>query len=395
MVNQSHSSLFCRCYDLQIKDGEIVSETLTTESINLSFFSSIIRKNAPIRYKDYWYYNCDALGQTEYMSEIRRTHNYKKWKSKVNNSFKSIIENSLSAFATKLNVINCGSWEEKKCFLSAISGEIASNYPFKMANDLVINFVEKKISKVVGFYLETEIKNIANSKDRNYNELKSIIAKKANEALIKEDNKLELTYNISGMLSDFHEKQFIKEEFRSKFSMHEVETTTFSIFIDLYSNHLAENYDSILSKSVEIFETLDQDEESCMSFAFDKFFGEMISHHHAKQLHNFIHVSEFYLKILLDNLLLSGKIKFFSTNGEKNLFHNNIDTAKRSVNVMSFIEESKKELKEKITKYLIESDTIVFDGGTITICDASFTERVLYYSTKYLEEKLTSHVSKS
>lgn len=386
MVNQYSPSYFCTCYDLQTKENY---ETRTFENVSVNALLDVIKINEPIRYKHYWYYNCDALGQKEYTSEIRRICYYKKWRSEINNAIKLIIESSLSSFAIKLSGINCGSLEDKKCFLDAISGKIASDYPFKIINDLMINFVDKKVSEVTLCYAKKEATDIANSKDRSYNELKHIIYKKVEEITNEEDIKLELIASISDVISSFDKKQCVKEELSIHFGVYNMNTTPFVIFNDLYNSHLAKNYDFVISKSIEIFENIGRDEESCMSFVFDKLFGEIVIHHNAVQLRNFIHMSEFYLIELLKDLLSSRKIKFF--NASKSA-HSHISILEYSSDFMYLINESRKKLEEQINYYMTKCDTVVIERGTVTACGKDSMEKILYYSSRHLEEKITAYI---
>ncbi len=191
---------------------------------NMNSLISIIENKVSIRYKGYGC-KCDALRQSSSLSDIRPIPSYEKWKSRINIEFKTIIENSLASFADKLEKIDCGSFEEKKFFLSGISGEIAVNHPFKMINNSMISFMDDVIAKIIRHNVAKEIEDITNDTNRDYGKLKEIIIKKSEEAIRKEDNRMNLISLISNKIIEFHKKKYTEEELMLQFNINKFPCT--------------------------------------------------------------------------------------------------------------------------------------------------------------------------
>lgn len=382
MVNQYNHSCYCAYCELQIQENPTCRESTSTD-INMESLLKIIKMNEGTRYK--YYCKDDVLKRPSSMPDVGHIPNHKNWKSKINDSFKSLIDDSLSSFAIKINEINCGSWEQKIEFLSAISQEIEANYPFKMINNLMISFVDEKVAKVVLCCVEEEIKEIDKNKQRNYDELKKIIAKKLEENMLKEDNKLELINAIQSKILKSHEERNIEEILTFHFDLKKI---PFATFMELYRNHISENYDLIVSKSIDILEDLVLDEKYCMSFAFDSIFGEMIIGNESKKLRNTIYISEHYFKILLNDLETEGRINFSSTEDDTRYTHGYSNVLEYKDCFAKFITKSQIELEDRINNHLKKNNIIVIENNVITTCNESFIKRISYCATKHLEKEL-------
>lgn len=402
MINHSLPSCSFPHYDLQTKEEAkiaFVTPTPTSTNINVDTLFNIIKTNTRALQETYGQRQ-DILGQIpSNLKDIRRHPNYKKWKSKISEDFKLIIDNFLTSFAIKLNETNCGSWEEKKYFLSFISEKIGIDYPFKMINDSITNFVEKKIALTVAKQAVSKIKDLSNSDNENYNEITKFIHKKAEENLFDENNKLEFVNAISEKIYELHKGQYEYLKYKIKFNYSCVKIDSFTIFYDLYHSHLVGSYDFIMSKSIEIFENLGHYKKCFISFAFDTFFGEMIISNEAEKLRNILYKHEYSLainsKYLIKNLVFSGKINFFNEYEKKDTGINKCDynnMIERSDELTSFIVQSQKELKKEIKRYFLETNTIVIEENIVTTCSREIEENILRHSSKYLKKKLISYI---
>ncbi|WP_092343803.1 hypothetical protein [Candidatus Ichthyocystis sparus] len=331
-----------------------VFEKPHTES--MSSLLSIIKTKMNVRCKVYGC-ECDALGRSLLLSNIRPALDYEKWKSKINSKFKIIIEKSLTSFAAKLDKINCGSFEEKKSFLSEISGEVATNYPFKAISDLMKSFVDEKIVKVVRNHAEKEIEETSDI-HKHYNKIEEITLKKAKETILKEDNRMELIDLIFIKIIELHKKNPLRIG-RKRFP--------FNIFSDLYRCHLEESYDLIVSKSIEILDNIAQDDECCVSFLFDMFFGKIIIYNRVEKLRSLIQNN------------ICGIYSIYIGDGG---YHDNFE---------KFVIQSKKSLENKIIECL-KSNTIVIEENKVTICNKKFTEEIVRSSVNLLEKDIRSAV---
>lgn len=376
MINQGCSSYYPAHYESQIEEED---NPIYEKSTNIDILLGIIKKNENIRH------GCNKrdvlLKRTSSLSNINRIY-HKNWKSKINFDFRSMIDDSLLSFANKLNDINTGSWEQKMEFLSAISG-VKANYPFMIINELVINFIDIKVSKIVFIYIEKEKKKTANNANKNYGELKEIITRKVKENILKEGNKLELVNDISSKISELHKKQHQHTEERIPLN---VKTAPFIAFMNLYRNHLTESYGSILSKSIEMFEDLGYDEECCMSFVFDTLFDRKVIKTNARDIKYIIHKNVHSSILSLENL--SYKIDFFNKNHETGFNLDCSGPVECSDDFKKFIMQSKKKLEISMKEFFAENDILVIENNIVDVCNKSLMSEMLYYAKKYLEEKL-------
>ncbi|CUT18302.1 MULTISPECIES: hypothetical protein [Candidatus Ichthyocystis] len=378
------SSCSCVYYGLIQTEEKLhpVFEKPHTE--NMSSLLSIIKTKMNVRYKVYGC-ECDALRRSLSLSDIRPIPNYKKWKSKINSKFKIIIEKSLTSFASKLDKINCGSFEEKKYFLSEISGEVATNYPFKAINDLMISFVDEKIAKVVRNHTKKEIEEMSSNHHRHYNKLEEVILKKAKETILKEDNRMELIDLIVIKINELHKKELL-HLYRGRLP--------FNIFSGLYRCHLEESYDLIVSKSIEILDNIAQDDECCMSFLFDTFFGKMIIYNKADQLYSLIrdnicNTTINDLRCFMAHSISSRGLCFGTGNVRGYLIYSS--DSKYRDDFEKFVMRSKKSLEKKIIECL-KNNTIVIEENKVTICNKKFTGEIVRSSVNLLEEEIRSAV---
>ncbi|WP_092343805.1 hypothetical protein [Candidatus Ichthyocystis sparus] len=390
MINSSTTSALYKYCDLETEKEKAVCDLPKPNNVDMDALLDIISVNSYVRYANYRY----IVKQKSSLDDINPINN-KKWKERINDEFKSIIESSLTLFASKLNKLNCGSWREKKEFLAAISGEVSSNYPFKIINDLIIDIIDKKIANVVLSHAEKAIEDIINNSCRSYDELYKIIPQKAGETLIKEDSRLGLINNIAHKISEFHKKQYryIEKKLKRYFNIAKM---PFITYIELYLNHLAENYDSMLMKSIELLYSIGSDNECCMSFAFDTFLGKMMVHNKAQKIHDIVlsstsYYTSFELKKLLRDSVSSGKIKSFDISIVRGYRLHGI-TQEYCKAFRRFIERSQKNLEVRIIECLTRKDTIIIDNGTIIACDKKFMEEIVSYSIKHLEEKIISSI---
>ncbi|WP_092343797.1 hypothetical protein [Candidatus Ichthyocystis sparus] len=369
MINQPTLSSSYEYYDLENKEEEKkVCESNSTFDVRINTLLEIIKTKEPIREKSYGY-SYDRLNRPPSPAELRMILIYKKWESEINNKSKSIINPLLNSFAKKLNEINCGSWEEKKEFLSILSGEASTYYPFEVLNNLMIKFVNEKISKKAIRLAKHEIIYLLN-KCESSTDIKGTIIKKIKETILEDDNKFDLVNSIFIKIGDLHKKQCIKKNLAAHFYEKKISFATFS---DLYVEHITENYEYILSKFVDIFDNLGQDEECCISFAFDTFLGEMVLSSISEELDDIIFTVENNSKM-----------------GLRELRRNN--TTPR--HVRDFIKQSKEQLEEKIMEYMTKNPSAsVIEDNIIIVCRGSSMKKILYYSKKYLEKILEEELS--
>lgn len=139
----------------------------------------------------------------------------------------------------------------------------------------------------------------------------------------------------------------------------------FTAFIDSYCDHMEENYHYFVSKSVEIFSSILQDEECCMSLVFDKFLGEMVYHRNAVELSSITanEISEYTIFRICAAKTINDR-SFPDKNKE-------------------FLLNSTKKIKEITERLLLEGKVIVIYGDTITTCcNKEFTEKMVESSLK-------------
>lgn len=254
-----------------------------------------------------------------------------------------------------------------------------------MISDLMTNFIENKVVKTVTRYSQKKIKYISNSKSKNYDCLTEIIQQKAIKTILKENNKLELINNISTAITDFHKKQFIEEKLIHYLNVHDIEVKPFIMaFLDLYRSHLAENYDHMISKFVEIFEDLEYDKECCMSLAFDGFFGEMIIHNRACILNSIVRDSINCSKELIRKSISSKRDEISKGNKQKEGWYKILYDDFKTI-----VSKSKKKLGENIVDCLKQNDTVIFEDNKVCICNEKSIERISHYAAKYSMKNLT------
>ncbi|CUT18120.1 MULTISPECIES: hypothetical protein [Candidatus Ichthyocystis] len=368
MVNQPTTSYSHEYDDLENKEEEKkVCESSLAFDVSINTLLEIIKTKESDRYRP------------PSSTELRRVLIYKKWESKINNGSKLIINTLLNSFAKKLNEINCGSLEEKKEFLSIVSGGESIYYPFRLLNDLMIEFVNEKISKELFRCVELKLESpsLINISEYSTN-IKEMITTKAKEALLKYDNQTELINNISNKINKLHKDQCIKKDLVPYF---DTEKNSFATFIDLYIDHTSENYEYMLSKFINIFDSLGQDEECCMSFVFDRFLGEtIILSRKAEQLRNIIFTVGANSRREIRELFSAGADMLVSMEKNSDCFR-------------AFVDKYKKELEEKITECLREKKySIIIEDNEITNCKETNMEKILYCSKKCLEENLVEGI---
>lgn len=389
MINRSLPSTSYECYDLETKKTDAPICDPLPDNISGNPLLEVIEATAYYRYEAY---KNNSHFFTKKSLRDMSPSNHRKWKLQINDYFKSITESSIISFAKKLDEINCGSLEEKKDFLYAVSKEIAAYYPFKMINDLMIEFTDREISKVVLSYAEKEIEDISNNDTRNYNELDEIIPKKVKENLLKEDNKLELISCISSEITESHEKLCTEEKIKLPFNAKKM---PFVAFFDLYLKHLIESYDFIISKSTSVFDNLGHDKECCISFVFDTIFEKRIIRNESKQIlsiviKNTAHGIAYDLKKLLENSLISGKIEFFSEYEGKG-YHIYGSTREYYTDFTKVIVELQKKLECEIVSYLTKNNIILIED-VVTVCNKKIMKEIVSSSTKHLEKELRASI---
>lgn len=357
-------------------------------SAGMDVFLSIIEEKISERYR-YYGNECDMLKQSSSLSDIVCVDNYMKWKSQINVEFKSLIEVSLASFANKLNETNCGSFVEKKVFLSAISGRISSYYPFKMIGDSMISFIDSRIAKVVLQCAEKEIKKrIRNYHSINYDVIAETILKKSEKNVLKKFNKLELAGFISRELSASCGEKYIEEELRGYF---DTEAMPFAVFVDIYRDHLEENCEIIMSKSIEILDNILKSRECFMSFAFSLFFGNMMLSSDIKKLCSIINFAKYDLRSALMNSIPT-RANFGNGNNEAETdpYH---DKLRRPATIRRTFSRSRKRIKKEVERYLIENCVVVIKEGIISICcEKEFVKRIVEASINSLDREIKSYI---
>ncbi|WP_092343788.1 MULTISPECIES: hypothetical protein [Candidatus Ichthyocystis] len=386
-------SCSCIYYGLMQTEDKLCHILKKPYTANMNSLISIIENKVSIRYKGYGC-KCDALRQSSSLSDIRPIPSYEKWKSRINIEFKTIIENSLASFADKLEKIDCGSFEEKKFFLSGISGEIAVNHPFKMINNSMISFMDDVIAKIIRHNVAKEIEDITNDTNRDYGKLKEIIIKKSEEAIRKEDNRMNLISLISNKIIEFHKKKYTEEELMLQFNINKF---PFNIFTDLYRDHLSENYGLIISNSIGILDNLGQDMECCLSFIFNTFFGKMLMFDKANELCDVMRRTTY--DVITSDLMSFLRTSVSSRNTSYSMssaargyhvhFYSNTTNEGYREDFEEFIIRSKKKLEIKIIECL-KGNTIVIEENKVALCSKKFMKEIVHSSTKHLEEEIRS-----
>lgn len=373
MINQYSPSCSCVC-NYPVQEEEPACGTL--HRTNLDSLLHIIEQNK--------HHRCsriasDTAERSPMIDDANCILRCEKWSLKICSEFKSMVNQSLISFANKLTELNCGSVYEKTLFLNQIS-QFISTYPFKGVERLINYFIRKNVEEVVSYHAEEVIESIIyTTYSRSYNILREEVIKKAEEAICKESNILELTLSISDKISKFHSSKHIESELKIHF---DIKKEPFATLTDVYNNHLVENYPHLMSRSIEIFSGLTQDKECLLSFVFDTFLGNMVHHSAAREL--CLIFSGLESVSTLKRLLSSGKIKVYT---------NDVGTEaegshRYSDELTQFLLHSENELKEKVGKFILKNEVIVIDGDIVTTCNKEFMEKIVDSSIKYLKSEL-------
>lgn len=371
MINQYNPSCSCACSYYPIESD---CETLPTSDLDELLL--IIEQNKHHRYGEL---ELDIDKRSPILNDADCVLRYEKWSLKICNGITSIVNQSLISFANKLNGLNCGSECEKNLFLNKIS-QFISTYPFKHVERSIVSFITETIEITVVDHAEEIIERIIYTTDsKNYDGLKDAIIQKAEENLRKESNILELTLSISNEISEFHKSKCIENELKPYF---DVEKEPFATFIDLYTNHLTENYSRLISRSIEMFGSLAKDEECKLSFVFDTFLGNMVYYVDSVGMCSIF--DELESVITLKKLLSLGKIRIY----EPDLSSETKGSYRYSNELTRFLLDSENELKEKMEEFVVRNEVIVIDGGIITTCSKEFMEKMIDSSIKYLRSEL-------
>ncbi|WP_139057231.1 hypothetical protein [Candidatus Ichthyocystis hellenicum] len=378
MINPSCSTGSCTNSD-SLMPEEHVCKTPTPN--NLDVLLEIIKENKHHRHMGI---KSDIYEKSPFLMDASCVVVYNKWSLKICEEFESIIDELLNSFANKLAQINCGHADEKVLFLSEISKNIAT-HPFCKINRSIEHTIVIKIKDAVNYYSEEKRKILINTGSKDYNDMKKIILESAEKILSDESIILELTKYISDEFHSVHKRNYLKEtiDYYVNIDMRE---NVLAEFKDLYVSHIEENYGCIISKYIDIFNSLVKDKECHMSFAFDTIFGQMVYYKNAERLCNIIHGS-IKSKVKLKNLISSGEIKIFDCTQEGNFYTRNC--FRYSDELKEFFSDSEKKLREKIEQ-LTESDIIILDGDVITTWKKEFREKLISSAVRYLRLELHS-----
>lgn len=313
---------------------------------------------------------------------------YRKWQLKIHEELISINDHPVNSFANKLIKLNCGSVYEKRLFLSAIYSKIMKEQ-FEHIRNIIYSLV-KKIQGVALYHADKKIESIITTGSNNYNDLKKIILENAEETLHEEFNVLELTESISNRIYEFHKKKYIENELKTYIELCveyelrkyiDIEKAPFTTFIDLYRDHLEENHHYIMSKSIETFYNIVQDEGCRMSFVFDTFLGHMVYYKDVEKLIPIFCGSVISTKGMIVNF----KKPIFNDNNTKDSYSYCEELKKVSL-------DSEKEMKEKMEKFLLENSITVVDKNVIVTCNKEFMKKIIDSSIIYLRSEIKSYL---
>ncbi|CUT18116.1 hypothetical protein Ark11_1312 [Candidatus Ichthyocystis hellenicum] len=364
---------------------EPACETSSLDSNAERILLNIIESRISDRYEDYGY-DCDKPNHESLPKvAVANIISYKKWKSTVNNGFKSLIEMSIASFSKKLIDINCGSFDEKKLFLNAVSGGISSCYPFRVIKNSIISFVEERISLPLVCDAEIMIEAMREEGNNDYSLLSETILKKAKETLLDKDIGLSLTRLISNVISNScmahlteNEKSCAEKIIKTKLKLYlNIETMPFAMFTDLYLDHLAENYDEVMSKSIEVLDKVAEDAESCMSLVFDSFLGHGMFNINARKLRSILCSSASYLKRSI--MILSSPSNIHLGNLTR------VTVTTTSGRLRLIISRSQRILTEKMKSYFSVNCVVVINEGLICACNEEFIKKVITSASSHLE----------
>lgn len=297
----------------------------------------------------------------------------KEWSLKISKGFTSVANHTLISFANKLTKLSCGSVDQKRLFLSAVSGRMESQ-PFKYIEDIIAYFV-KNIQETVVCYVDEKIESVVSTGSGNYADLKKIITEKAEETIREKYNVLELTRSISREISDFYESEHISDRFRPDLELEiglytDVEEMPFSNFLDLYCDHLEENYHYLVSRYVEIFNDVAQDEEWHISLVFDTFIEHMIYYKNVPTIRSTFYSCARTVVHALNNCRYNTRFR-----------------------MRRIILDSEIKMRERMEKLLLDDNIVVIYRGTITACNKEIMEEIIDSSMKYLKLNIDSYTA--
>ncbi|WP_092484295.1 hypothetical protein [Candidatus Ichthyocystis hellenicum] len=351
---------------------------------NLDVLLRIIEQN-----RHHWYIGIEnhIYEKSPLLMDANCLIKHNKWSLKICEGFTSMIDSLLNSFANKLAQINCEYEKEKVLFLSEIS-KSAATQPFVIINRLIEHIITTKIKNVVNYYAEEKRKSLINTGSKDYHGMKKVILEISEKTLSDESIISKLTKSISDEICYFHKRNYLKEKIGSHVTT-PIKENIFNGFTDLYISHIEENYGHIISKSIDIFNSIVQDKECHMSFAFDTVLGHMVYHDSAATLSTIIcDITESSVK-KLRRLTWSRKIEIFDYNQKGDTYYYTRNHYQYSNEMKEFFSDSEKKLKEEIEK-LTESDIIVLDGDVITTCKKEFREKLINSALRYLRLELHS-----
>lgn len=362
MINQCTASCSYMYSESMIQEGKTVCETIPDSGLDIS--QIIEEKKASLSDEDGAVY-C-----------------YKEWLLKTCKEFTSAADHLVNSFAHSLIKLNCGSIHEKRLFLRIVSKNIDLQL-FSPIKGEFVSFIKDKIQEQVAYYADEKMKNMTNAGDENYTDLGKFILEKSEEVIRERYDILELTSSIPDKISSFCEPGYIKKGGtiyanylveRELKEYIDVEKTPFTAFMELYRDYLEENYHYIMSKSIEIFNSVMQDKECLMSFAFCTILGHMVYHRDARKLDSIV------------RNVVSSTIK------ENNII-DTIITNPYHTELERFFLDSEKRMKEKVERFLLENKVVVLNRNTIATCNKEIMEKMVHFSIKHLKFKIRLHLS--
>lgn len=152
----------------------------------------------------------------------------------------------------------------------------------------------------------------------------------------------------------------------------------FTAFMDLYRDHIEENYHHIMSKSIEVFRNVSQDKKYHMSFLFDEFLGHMIYHKHSVALHSIFHEA---LRIITNPSIERVITRRINSHRYPTRF-----------STRRFFLDSERKMKENIEKLLLDSNAVVIYGDKITTCNKEIVEKIVCSSVKCFRLSVNSYI---
>ncbi|WP_139057230.1 hypothetical protein, partial [Candidatus Ichthyocystis hellenicum] len=251
MINPSYSTCSHTNSDSPIPEESVCK---TPAPDNLDVLLEIIEQNRHHRYRDI---ESDIYKKSPFLMDANCVIQHNKWSLKICKEFTSMVDNLLNSFANKLIETKYGYEGEKASFLSAISKRVATQ-PFNRINKSIDYIIVTKIQEVVCLHAEEKRKSLINTGSKDYNDMKKVILESAEKTLSDESIISELTKSISNKISYFYKTNYVKEKLGSHVNIN-IREIIFTGFTDLYLSHLEENYGYIISKSIDIFNSIAQD----------------------------------------------------------------------------------------------------------------------------------------